>query len=120
MMDLDEQRSPATAACSTRRCASPRWGGSSAKSAARAALVASAATTSSRSCTARDHARLLLAERIRARVADTPSSATARRPIHDQHRNRGAARVPTLDHLLQAADEALYRAKTAGCNQVSR
>ncbi len=65
---------------------------------------------------------LLLAERIRARVADyaferdgAQANPTISIGIAELHPG-----LPTLDHLLQAADEALYRAKCAGHNQVSR
>ena len=65
---------------------------------------------------------LLLAERIRARVSDyaferdgAQANPTISIGIAELHPG-----LPTLDHLLQAADEALYRAKGAGCNQVSR
>jgi diguanylate cyclase (GGDEF)-like protein len=65
---------------------------------------------------------LLLAERIRARVAayaferdGAQTNPTISIGIAELHPG-----LPTLDHLLQAADEALYRAKCAGRNQVSR
>jgi two-component system, cell cycle response regulator len=65
---------------------------------------------------------LLLAERIRARVADyafvrdgAQANPTISIGIAELHPG-----LPTPDHLLQAADEALYRAKCAGRNQVSR
>ena len=65
---------------------------------------------------------LLLAERIRARVAEyaferdgAQANPTISIGIAELHPG-----LPTLDHLLQAADEALYRAKCAGRNQVSR
>ncbi len=65
---------------------------------------------------------LLLAERIRTRVAAVASArdGAAANPtisigIAELHPG-----LPTLDHLLQAADEALFRAKSAGSNQVSR
>ncbi len=65
---------------------------------------------------------LLLAERIRARVSDyaferdgAQANPTISIGIAELHSG-----LPTLDHLLQAADEALYRAKCAGRNQVSR
>ncbi|MEX2207007.1 MAG: GGDEF domain-containing protein [Myxococcota bacterium] len=65
---------------------------------------------------------LLLAERIRARVSDyaferdgSQANPTISIGIAELHPG-----LPTLDHLLQAADEALFRARSAGCNQVSR
>jgi diguanylate cyclase (GGDEF)-like protein len=65
---------------------------------------------------------LELAERIRARVADGSgargdgqTSPTISIGLAELHPG-----LPTLDHLLQAADEALFRAKAAGRNQVSR
>ena len=63
-----------------------------------------------------------LAERIRARVAGyefirdgVRVSTTISIGIAAWH-----AGLPTPDHLLQVADEALYRAKRAGRNQVAR
>jgi diguanylate cyclase (GGDEF)-like protein len=63
-----------------------------------------------------------LAERIRARVAGyqfirdgAHVSTTISIGIAEWH-----AGLPTPDHLLQLADEALYRAKRAGRNQVAR
>ena len=63
-----------------------------------------------------------LAEQIRARVAayeferdGVQVHPTISIGIAELHRG-----LPTPDHLLQAADEALFRAKRAGRNQVSR
>ncbi len=67
-------------------------------------------------------AGLALAERIRTRVADCSGAREVGQPgptisigLAELHPG-----LPTLDHLLQAADEALFRAKAAGRNQVSR
>ena len=63
-----------------------------------------------------------LAERIRVRVAaysfergGVQVHPTISIGIAELHPG-----LPTPDHLLQVADEALYRAKRAGRNQVSR
>jgi diguanylate cyclase (GGDEF)-like protein len=125
MMDLDEQRSPSdgrlqkhSALCIAEVGRIIREEVSSAGCACRfagddfLALLRPLETTRG----------LLLAERIRARVSEyaferdgARSNPTISIGIAELHPG-----LPTLDHLLQAADEALFRAKTAGRNQVSR
>ena len=63
-----------------------------------------------------------LAERIRARVAayEFEREGVCVHPTISIGIAQLQANLPTPDHLLQAADEALYRAKCEGRNRVSR
>lgn len=63
-----------------------------------------------------------LAESIRARVAayEFERDGVSLHPTISIGMAELHAGLPTPDHLLQAADEALYRARSAGHNRVSR